>query len=457
MNARLLLGVALALVTSACASTSPKEAYDASSISIEDRLGKKVHWKQGTDEDQQVEQRVHALLQQPINGDVAVQIALVNNPGLQATFEELRIAQADLVQAGLLKNPAFGVAVLFPVKQTEDHHAITDIQLDVVGNFLDVFLIPARKRIAAAALESAKLRVGSAAIMLAYDVESAFYTAQGAEQILAMRRAVLEAGDAAVEVARNQHDAGNISDLDLANEESVYEQLRLDAARAEAEVLGAREALTRLMGVFGPDTEWKLAPKLPELPKTDPPLEHLESAAIARRFDLAAIREDMRSIAETIALVKNGRWIAANVGAGVERTHEGPIIAGPKGSIELPIFDQKQAVIARLEGMLHQAKARETELAISIRSEVRTARARVIFARTLVERYVTVLVPLRQRVVELSQQQYDAMLLSVYQLLVAKQNEINAYRELIEAARDYWIARADLDRATGGRMPETKG
>jgi cobalt-zinc-cadmium efflux system outer membrane protein len=44
------------------------------------------------------------------------------------------------------------------------------------------------------------------------------------------------------------------------------------------------------------------------------------------------------------------------------------------------------------------------------------------------------------------------MLLGVYQLLAAKQNEINSYREYIESVRDYWIARADLERAIGTRL-----
>jgi cobalt-zinc-cadmium efflux system outer membrane protein len=44
------------------------------------------------------------------------------------------------------------------------------------------------------------------------------------------------------------------------------------------------------------------------------------------------------------------------------------------------------------------------------------------------------------------------MLTGVYQLLAAKQAEINAYREYIETVRDYWIARAELERAVGGRL-----
>jgi cobalt-zinc-cadmium efflux system outer membrane protein len=63
-----------------------------------------------------------------------------------------------------------------------------------------------------------------------------------------------------------------------------------------------------------------------------------------------------------------------------------------------------------------------------------------------------VLVPLREKIVALSQEQYDAMLLGVYQVLAAKQQELAAYREYVVAVRDYWIARAELERAAGGRL-----
>ena len=121
-------------------------------------------------------------------------------------------------------------------------------------------------------------------------------------------------------------------------------------------------------------------------------------------------------------------------------------------SVELPIFDQRQAVVARLRAQLRASELRYTARAVDIRSEVRVARDRVIFTRRIVERYRTVLIPLRERIVALSQQEYDAMLLGAYQLILVKQNEVNAYREYIEAARDYWLARSDLEQAVGGRI-----
>jgi cobalt-zinc-cadmium efflux system outer membrane protein len=44
------------------------------------------------------------------------------------------------------------------------------------------------------------------------------------------------------------------------------------------------------------------------------------------------------------------------------------------------------------------------------------------------------------------------MLKSPYDLLLAKQNELLAEKGFIDASRDYWIARADLERAIGGRL-----
>jgi len=74
--------------------------------------------------------------------------------------------------------------------------------------------------------------------------------------------------------------------------------------------------------------------------------------------------------------------------------------------------------------------------------------------REVVERYTRVVLPLRTQVVELSQEQYNAMLIGAPQILLAKQDAVNAQRESVEALRDYWIARADLERAMGGRITD---
>lgn len=122
----------------------------------------------------------------------------------------------------------------------------------------------------------------------------------------------------------------------------------------------------------------------------------------------------------------------------------------------MPIFDQQQAAIARLEAQLRQSQQQLSALAIDIRSEVREIRDRLLAARNVVKYYHDVVLPLRQRIVDESQLYYNGMLIGVYELLLAKQNQISAGREYIEAMRDYWIARSDLGRAVGGRLIATE-
>ncbi len=440
----------LAAVVSACASTSSKPAFRDTATLVESGTGRRILWNQGGADDDAVAARVHDLVSNELTVETAIQIALVNNKTLQATYEDLTVAQADLVQAGLLQNPVLGAGVAFPIAGS----AQTGFGLSVSQDFLSVFLLAARKRVAEAELRATERRVGDAVLRAAHEVEVAFYDLVASEQIATMRRTILEVGDAGLDLAERQHAAGNINDLDLANEQVLYEQVRTDLVRSDAEVITARESLTRLLGLWGADTSFRVVERLPELPDEEVTLEHLESLAVGRRLDLGAAHEESQAVSHALAMAKNYRWLGStSVGAGVERAPEGFTVAGPNVGVELPVFDQKRAVIARLEGQLRAALARETALAVDVRSEVRAARGRVTATRAVVERYSKVVVPLRQRIVALTLERYNAMLVGTYQLLQAKQSEVTAYREFIEALRDYWLARADLERATGGSLP----
>ena len=89
---------------------------------------------------------------------------------------------------------------------------------------------------------------------------------------------------------------------------------------------------------------------------------------------------------------------------------------------------------------------------MNIRAEVRTLRNRLVATRGVAEHYRTVLMPLRERIVNESQLRYNANLIGVFQLLLARREQIEAYRNYLEAVRDYWTARAELERAAGGSL-----
>ncbi len=192
---------------------------------------------------------------------------------------------------------------------------------------------------------------------------------------------------------------------------------------------------------------------MPDLPEEEPALVHLESLAISQRLDLAAERWEIERIAKALSITVRWRYVPLiDVGVETERDTDGERVTGPVVAIQLPIFDRGQARVARVEALLRQSRQRLAALAIEIRSEVRDVRNRLLMARELGEHYRKVMIPLREQAVAESQRLYNFMLIGVYELLQAKQDEIDAYRDYIEAVRDYWVARSDLERAVGGQL-----
>lgn len=436
-------------IAGGCA-TVPREAgFGNVQSEVADRTGHLVQWRGRTTADASADAAIQSLLQRALTADEAVQIALLNNRHLQATFEDLGIAQADLVQAGLLKNPVFFASLRFPDRPPRG----TNSEFSVTQDFLDLLILPLRKRVAAQQFESTKLAIGHEVLQLAADVKTAYYTFQAREQLLSRFRLILDLNQTAAELARRQHEAGTLNELGSATQQAIYDQSKADVVQAEAQLAADRERLNRLLGLWGGQTMWKIADRLPEVPVREVSIEHLESLAIGQRLDLAATRAQLISLAQALAVTEGYRYFASvDVGIDTERDPGGQHVTGPTLNLQIPIFDQGQAQIARVKAQFRQFQDRFHAMAVDARSEVREARDRLIAERNLAG-YYKVLLPERMHILDLTLQQYNGMLKGPYHLLLAKQGEVATEQAYIEAWRDYWITRAQLELAVGGRLP----
>ena len=442
--------VFLVALGAGCASVSPERGHDQVSSVVSERTGHKTRWEKGPPDEAQIADWVREVTRQGLTRDRAVEIALVNNPGLAATYEALGVSQADMVQAGLLRNPAFGVDLGFRL----NNGRTDEVRLSLVQDFLDLIVMPLRKQIAREQFESDTLNVANRALEVAAEVEKAFVVAQADVQLVAFRRTVVEAAAAAADLSARQSEAGNISELDRATEAASYQQAKLDLAREEIELLEARERVNRLLGLWGETTSWRLAEELAGLPDADPQLDHLESFAMSRRLDIAVAKRRAALLSKAVGLARSTRLVGRlDVGVDMHQDPNGPLLLGPNLVIELPIFDQRQATIARLEAQRREMERRLQEVAIDARSEVRLAALRVETGRQMVTHYREAVIPLRKTVTEQALLHYNGMFISPFQLLAAKQGEVDARRGYLEALRDYWIARAELARALGGSLP----
>ena len=444
------LFIGVAVIVAGCAQVPKEAGFNDVKDLVEQRVEYRIHWNQETEADREVESAIDELLKNVLTPEAAVQIALLNNPNLQAIYEDLGVTQADVVEAGLLENPVLFGQARFPNRSEES----TNYEFGITQNFLNILMQPARKKLSAIRFEQVKLHVADEVIRMVADVRRTYYSALGARQVRDLRNEITSAARSSFELAQRLHSAGNISDLELARENAHFEQSRLDLANSETALLDANEQLTRIMGFWGSQTSWRLPAQLPDIPTDEIPMEGLESMAIENRLDLAAEKKAVEALAQALGITIDWRWIGQiEVGISRERETDRTWVTGPALAIELPIFNQRQADIARLEAQLRRSQNRLTAQAINIRSEVRSLRNRLIMQRNLIKHYRSSVLPLREQIVDLTLKNYNYMLTGAFDLLMAKQQEFEAYQKYLEAVRDYWIIRADMQRSLGGRLP----
>jgi len=434
-----------AAVISGCASVPRDAGFSDVEKAVTERTGHRIVWHDASrSAAPTTDEAVLPLLQGTLTADRAVEIALSNNRDLQATLAELGVARADLIDAVTIRNPVFDGEIRFPGDPR------SPFEIAVTQTLLDLLQLPARRRFGRALFEASKVRITGAVIHFAAEVRSDYYDLHAARQILARQRVITEVARASADLSLRQHTAGNISDLDLENEQALYEQAKLDLARAELEELQAREILVADLGLVDAKTPFHLPDEFMPIPDREGSLEGLEEKALAGRLDLRVERLELEAAQRRLPLA---RWsLADEVSVGVhhEREPEGKATTGPALAVPIPIFNRAGAQRARAAALVRQAQQRLAALTVNARSEVRSASEGLLEARARSEYLRDVILPRRLRILYLTQLEYNAMLRGVFQLIQARQNVASVERQLVLAQRDYWIARSDLDTALAG-------
>jgi outer membrane protein, heavy metal efflux system len=426
------------------------KAFDQVQKKVHARTRKEVHWERDLQAREDARTRVRALLKKPLSLGAAVQVALLNNRNLQAAFEEIGLSYADLREARLLPNPEIDLSVKFPDRAPRN--PLTE--WNFAQNFIGLLMIPLKTRVAQQKLAAAQARAADKVVELVAETKSAYWELVATMQTAAKLQVILESQRAALDLAQRLHEAGNITDLRLSQDHAEYSQLRLEVATNESSVREQREKLNRLLGLWGANTEWKLATsELPDVPASDLTIRGLETLAVQNRLDLTAARSDLLSAARALGLERTFRFIGGlDFGISGEHEPEGTNLIGPSLRFELPIFNQGQAKLARGEAQLRMSAAKFEQLAIVIRSTVRELRDRLLSAAEIARFHKEEVVPTRHRITALTLLQYNAMLVGAFEAFTARREDLQAEKDLIAATRDYWTIRAELERAVGGDL-----
>ena len=442
---RLLAMLASAAVLGGCASFTPDGGFATVEKTTKNRLGKDVQWARSDADQDSISKRVDELLSKPLTVDAAVQVALFNNRGLQADFQELGITEAEVVQAGRLPNPGFSFGRMSQGDERE-------IERGLHFNLARLVAMPLIGRMEARRFEQVQARVSMNVLSLAADTRKAYFTALAAEETVRYMRQVKQAADASAELARRMEQVGNFNKLQRAREQSFYANAALQLARAEQAQRSTRERLVRLLGLWGAQTQFALPERLPDLPPSPLELPDVEQVALAQRLDVQGARQAAEMTASNLGLTRTTRFVnVLELGLARNSSNEAPTQRGWEIGFELPLFDWGGARVARAEAIYMQTLHRAAETAINARSEVREAYTGYRSAYDIARHHRDELVPLNQRIAEENVLRYNGMLIGVFELLADARTQIASVNASIEALRDFWIAQADLDMALIGK------
>lgn len=437
---------ALAVLAQAGCAMAPADAGFAGVRSLaEQRAGLQPRWLRSAEDEKAAGQALRELLARPLDADRAVQVALVNNRRLQALYEELGLGQANVLRAGLPRNPVIDATVRWP-----RGGGARDFELGLTQDFLSLLFLPLKRALAQTEFEATRLEVTAALIETSAEVRAAFIEAQAAEQLVELMRQAVTAVRVEADASRRLFQAGNVTELAYLGSRALHEEMQLAFVRAEMDAAIARENVNRLLGLWAGDTQWTMDARLPDLPADAADYARAEQQAVANSLDLAAARYRLAAAAQRVGIGYSE--VFAPLDLGITRTREEDRAArGVSIEVAIPLFDFGQGATAQAQALLRQAGNEYTAQAVEVRSATRAA-AQVFAATHAGARHVRdVLVPLRTRVLEQTQLQYNAMQVGIFQLLQAKREQVDAGRQYVESLRDYWLARTAFSQALAGR------
>lgn len=444
---RLAIIAAASLLLAGCASFSPDGGFGKVSQLTQERTGQGVALQRSPEDAQTARNRVAELLQVALTADAAVEVALLNNRGLQAKFGDLGIAESELVRAGRLKNPSLSFGRMSGGGGIE-------IERTVLFDILGLLTMPMAKEVGQQRFEQAQYQAAYDAVSLAADVRRAYFDAVAAQELAKFYEQVKETADVSNELAKRMLQAGNFNKLAQMREQAFYADATAQLARAQHQAAAQREKLIRLLGLYGEQLNFRLPQRLPELPKQVLEPQNAEQTAMDKRLDVQMAKRAAEATAKSLHLTNATRMVNVLDVAYKNKSESGaPRANGYEIELELPLFDFGSTRAARAQATYMQAVNRTAEVAVNARSEVREAYSAYRTAYDLAQHYRDEVVPLRKRISEENLLRYNGMLIGVFELLADAREQVAGVTGYVQALRDFWVAETNLQTALTARSP----
>jgi len=464
------------LTIAGCTTVKPQQDYEQASRLIESATGQRVTVDP---EGAAVARQIAAdILADGLTAPEAVQLALLNNPRLQAGFLRIGIGRAAVVQSGLFTNPSLALSLRFP-----DEGGLANFEVSLAQNIAELWQIRPRIRAAERDLDQTILTLAREASLAAFDAHGAYIRAVQMDRRLEIARENLVIAQQLVELAVARKEAGSGTEVDVNLVRA--ERVSLDVAYRTSlvAVIEARTNLSKILGLTTPPRELQLADPLPQgIDLTFTPDQLIEAARM-NRLDLKAAgavtqaaearvayerARFLRTVELGVSMERDERrsrgdrnWLSETAWASAENGALTPpslqprdpqttdYVTGPTLAMELPVFDQNQAQVARAEFELLQANYLKDAIDREIVQESWAIHARAKAAFETAGFMRDELLPLRENGLRLAREAYRVGSTTLLTVLDAQRRLLEARGGYVDVQAAAGLARIDLERIAG--------
>ncbi len=391
---------------------------------------------------------IERLLNEPLSEDAAVKIAILNSPLVKAQLSSLGISEADMREAGILRNPT----VTFSSRTSKEEGAKRNNEIEVKQDVLDVLFWPLRKNQAGTRFKAAQYDAAQNVVNLVKAVRLDYFEWLAAVHKRQIAQDYFKAQEAALEISRREKEAGNINTLQFAGTQAVFQKSKIEWLKTQQEVETSKQHLRVDLGLKTDQSFMEEAVEMPDLPKENLVLVDLEKQMLDHRLNLAMKRQEIKALEQSLTLASLGFLPETQVGYDQETETDGNKLKGIVVEGQVPIFNRKQAQRQNSKASIETAKHQLDAMEQQALSDVRMDYQNIMTSRQLVGVYKES-VTVYQQMIKETLYHYNYMLTDVFHLLQAKQAALEAQEGYVDALKGYWVSRAELEYAVGIKLP----
>ena len=367
----------------------------------------------------------------------AVLYALNNNATFKSLLIDLKLAKADLVNAGLLPNPELLFA--FGVTNKPYRYAI-DLPIELL------WLRPIRLSTMKHEADATAYRLTQSGLNLIRDARISYTQAVLSQEQLKVAESAYQLRNNIYNLSLKRLEAGDINGKDILLAQNDAITAKRDWELAKYEVKIKMQNLLYVLGVGQKFQDITLSLNLVPACNADE-IEYLESQSLAHRPDILSAQYSVNAAKEKIKLSKLN-WLKITASADATSGQVNGHTLGPAIRSTLPIANQNQGAISRAEAELEKAELYLETLKQQAVLEIRTTHLQYQQSCHDWHALQNHIMPTVQQMIKLTEQAYQKGDISYLQTLEANRQIVDTQMREVQLKANLMAKLAELMRSS---------